>query len=202
MDLAKGLALLAAALLPFCSFAESFDGKLSEAVRIQYETDLPYCGILKDFDADSFNKRLRFQIEYSSVSGNELEPPYSKFISKTTNRNVVFKGCQPALPLFVSEVKKTLLKKLKALAPGSKVFVYATFDYTRTPAKNGKSGMISYLILDDVLTLAEETAMDDYREQFGKPRALKPVPPPCETKPAAPAKPATPAAPAAPAAAK
>ena len=105
MDLLKGLAILAAALIPISSFSDSFDGKLSEAARIQYETALPYANILKNFDSDSFNKKIRCQIEFSSISEANPEGTYAKLLSKSANQVVSFKGSRPDLPLFVKDVK-------------------------------------------------------------------------------------------------
>ncbi len=162
------------ALLSLGAFADSFNGTLSEVAKAQYETALPYDQILKkDFSAESFNNKIRFQIEVTGFSSKPLANPYAQLLTKSSNSSLLFKGLQPNLPLFVNDAKGIILKKIEKLSPGDKVFAYATFSYALLPVPKkakaeAKNAPVAYLLLDDILLPSEELAMDQYREKFGK----------------------------------
>ena len=173
--------LLSACLLALCSvsFAENFDGSLSEVSKSQYQITLPYEEILKqNVTQNSFNPKIRFAIELTDISSKPLGPPYSQLLSKSTNNSLVFKGLDPKLPIFVNEVKSTVIKRLWGTQTGAKIFVYTTLSYSWTQKPGAKSLLTTYLLLDDALTSDEEVAMDAYRAKFGKLKAKQEKPAP------------------------
>ena len=173
MSFLRTVFAIAAMLLPLSAFPDSFDGRLSEAAKIQYNTAMSYEQLIKqDVTTQSFNPKIRFQLEIVSISSKPLVNPYLQLLNKTTNKSVIFKELFPGLPLFVGESKGVLLKRVESLPPGGKAFAYATLSYSWVPqqTKKTKNLLVTYLLLDDLLTQEEELAMDEYRVKFGKPK--------------------------------
>jgi len=158
----------AAAMLAASAWADTFDGRVSEAVRLQYRDDLPYDKILQtiDFESPSCNRKVRIEISFKSVSAKPLAEPYGKFLSRFANDTVFFKGSLPNLPLFVSETKSTFVKRLLESKPGERLFVYATVCFAWTPGPKGNVRSV-YLLVDDLLSSDEEFAFAEFKKKYG-----------------------------------
>jgi len=173
-----------AAFFAASAWADTFDGRVSEAVRLQYRDDLPYDKILQtiDFESPSCNRKVRLEISFKGISAKPLAEPYGKFLSKFANDTVSFKGSLPNLPLFVSETKSTFVKRLLESKPGEKFFVYATVCFAWTPGPKGNVRSV-FLLVDDLLTADEELAFADFRRKYGVSQASgsgQPQPPPVQ----------------------
>jgi hypothetical protein len=181
----KTFALLSLALLiafPAKLAASGFDETLSDVARGRYETNLPYAEILKAGISDaSANQKIRFEAEFSSLSDKPLEAPYSQLLNSPSNSSLLFKGLDAAkLPVFVNDGRLPALKRLAAMAPGSKIFVYATLRFANVQQPASKKGqkpstrVAAYLLVDDILTPEEEDAMAEFRAKFS-PKSKQPV---------------------------
>jgi len=169
--------------------AESAAGRLSDAGKAAYRTDMDYSKLVQESASDTLsNFKGRFEIEYSGFSQKPPSGAYAKLLSKAANISVSFKGESSKLPVFINETDcPFIIKRLKEAKPGTKFFVYASMKRThlapekekdkkgKEREKPGSPTFIAVFQVDDILTADEESSFRAKKDKLQQAPERAPV---------------------------